>query len=190
MLDAEELFRLGITEMQRGSTEKAIEYLKKSLEQEHNNAKAIYLLGALHAGLGMYDRAAEEMQQALDMEPNLTTARFQLGLLHFTSGNIAEASEVWSEFDKDGEKEPFFLFKRGILHLAKDNFAECISDLEQGIKINVANEALNNDMRKMITETREALKGATNSKQDIETEDKPNASKNITLAAYENQDSD
>ena len=196
MLDAEELLHLALKEMQEGSTEKAIAYLKTCLQQNPNNANAQYLIGALHAELGMYERAAQEMELALTLDPELHTGRFQLGLLHITSGNIEKAKEIWFDLVKLGKEHPLYLFKEGMLDLADNEFEACIEKLKKGIASNAENDALNNDMLNMIARAEEALKqtgGATTAEQvqQDETKSTTQAQSKVSLTAYESEnDSD
>ncbi|MFT6102061.1 MAG: tetratricopeptide (TPR) repeat protein [Granulosicoccus sp.] len=193
MLDSDELFHLGLKEMQNGSSEKAIETLKKCLQQDPKNAKALYLLGALHAEIGMYDRSMVEMKEAIELDNSLTIARFQLGLLHFTSNNTEEAKEIWQGLDELGESEPLFLFKRGLLLSTEGDMKLCIADLEQGISLNTNNDALNNDMRTMIAAAEKELN--TPAATDIEPAADAKAPKQLkptssTLSAYSQNDND
>jgi len=188
MLDSGERFHLAIQEMQHGSPEKAIEHLKSCLEEEPENAKALYLLGALHAQIGMYERSIEEMAQAIEIDGTLSIARFQLGLLHFTSGNNSEAENAWGGLDSLGDTNPLYLFKRGLLHTLEEEYKSCIDDLEKGIALNTDNEALSNDMRKMIIAARKALNEAK--ADSLPTDgDSIHAKKTSSLSAY-TQDND
>jgi tetratricopeptide (TPR) repeat protein len=158
LLDAEELLHLAIEASNKDDNEKSISLLKQALDIDPKNAKVQYMLGAMHAQIGIYDRAIEDMQKAVELDPKLDTAHFQLGLLYITSGNVPAAEQAWSALDSRGEQNPLFLFKRGILNLAQDKFEECINDLQQGIKINVANKPLNKDMQMLIAQAQDALK--------------------------------
>lgn len=187
MLDSGERFHLAIQEMQHGSAEKAIEHLKSCLLDEPENAKALYLLGALHAQIGMYDRSIEEMSQAVLLDNSLHIAKFQLGLLHFTAGNNKEAEIAWQGLDELGQENYLFLFKRGLLASTQNDFRACIEDLGRGIALNTDNEALNNDMRQMISASETALRD--------ERIDTPSSDENITtpkqapsLSAYKQDD--
>ncbi len=184
-LDSEELMHLA---MHATSHEQAIDYLKRILEISQENGKAYYLLAAIHAQIGMYDRATLEMTKAVELEPDLPTAHFQLGLLHITSGRVTEAERAWSPLDKLGESDPLFLFKRGMLHLINDEFDACIADLNHGIELNQLNDALNNDMQKIIVQaeqarTQQSVPPSTNAGQTSS-----ETGQHILLSAYQNSD--
>ncbi len=184
-LNPEELMHLALHATQHETPDKAIDYLKRLLQIEPENGKAIYLLGALHAEIGMYEQAVEEMGRALEVEPNLPTARFQLGLLHLTSGNIAEAESVWAGLDVLGTEDPLFLFKTGMLHLVKDEFEECVSSLQAGIERNTLNEDLNNDMRRVIEDAQKAIaQTPVEAAEDTDSE----TGKHMLLSLYDSPD--
>jgi Flp pilus assembly protein TadD len=184
-LDSEELMHLA---MVAENHEQAIAYLKRVLELSQDNGKAYYLLGAIHAEIGMYDRAIEEMTRAVDLEPDLPTAHFQLGLLYITSGRVEEAENAWRPIDDLGESNPLFLFKRGILHLANDEFDACIADLNLGISQNNLNEALNDDMYKIITKAEQAQSSSLSSSKLNGEQPRSDGGHHILLSAYQKDD--
>jgi Flp pilus assembly protein TadD len=97
------------------------------------------------------------MAKAVELDPSLVTAHFQLGLLYITSGRVAEAEAAWRPLDKLGTDHFLHLFKSGMLHLVRDQFKESADCLERGIKANNFNEALNNDMRRVLRDVQERL---------------------------------
>jgi Flp pilus assembly protein TadD len=156
-LDAEELLHLALKASNEHGHEQSITYLKRALELKPDEGRLHYMLAAEHAQMGLYDRAAQEMAKAVELDPSLTTAHFQLGLLHVTSGRVEEAEAAWRPLDKLGENHFLHLFKTGMLHLVRDEFSESARCLERGIKANNFNEALNNDMRKVLRDVQERL---------------------------------
>src|SRR6185369_12313593 len=154
-LDAEELLHLALKASGENGHEQSITYLKRALEP--NEGRLNYMLAAEHAQMGLYDRAAEEMARAVELDPSLVTAHFQLGLLHVTSGRVDEAEAAWRPLDKLGENHFLHLFKTGMLHLVRDEFKDSARCLERGIQANTFNEALNNDMRKVLHDVQERL---------------------------------
>lgn len=184
-LDVDELMHLALHATNHDQPGQAVEYLKRVVELDPDHGKAYYLLGALHAEIGLYDRAVEEMSRAVELEPDLPTAHFQLGLLHATSGRVAEAETAWRPLDALGENDPLFLFKRGMLHLLNDRFAECIEDLTRGISLNTMNEALNNDMQRIVAEAEKA-RGGPGGPQEEPPQD--SGGHHVLLSAYQRSD--
>jgi tetratricopeptide (TPR) repeat protein len=154
-LDAEELLQLALRATAANSHEESITYLKRAMALKPDEGRLHYMLAAEHAQMGLYDRAAEEMAKAVELDPSLVTAHFQLGLLHITSGRVEKAEAAWQPLDKLGKDHFLHLFKTGMLHLVRDEFKESASCLERGIEANNFNEALNNDMRRILRDMQE-----------------------------------
>lgn len=154
-LDAEELLQLALRATDENRHEDAIAYLRRALALKPDDGKLHYMLAAEHAQIGLYDRAAQEMAKAVELDPSLVTAHFQLGLLYITSGRVADAEAAWRALDKLGKDHFLHLFKTGMLHLARDEFTQSADCLERGIKANNFNEALNNDMRRVLGDVQE-----------------------------------
>jgi Flp pilus assembly protein TadD len=189
-LDDQELLHLALRASNENRHEEAINYLKQALELAPNNAKVHYMLGAEHAEIGLYDRATQEMSRAVELDPALITAQFQLGLLHFTSGRVDEAEKAWSPLNKLGENNPFYHFKKGMLSLTRDEFEDCTQALEKGISLNRANEALNNDMRRVLASfVARSQPPQTNTKHDA-TQVAAAPATHVLLSAYRQNRSD
>lgn len=189
-LDTDELMHLALRASEQNQTEQAITYLKRAIHQDPDHGQAHYLLGALHAEIGLYDRAIAEMSQAVSLDPSVPTAHFQLGLLYITAGQVAEAETAWAALDELGEQDPLYLFKCGLLHLAYDRFEECIADLENGIQHNASNEALNNDMRRILDQAKTTLEQAPPADSGSEESDDENTGQNVLLSAYQRNEYD
>lgn len=157
-LDAEELLHLAMNASAAGKHEDAITSLKRALTLAPKEGRIHYMLAAEHAQIGLYDRAAEEMAEAVQLDPSLDTAHFQLGLLYITSGRVEQAARAWKPLDRLGVEHPLHLFKTGLLHLARDEFTECVQLLEKGIAQNKTNQALNNDMQRILQDVEKHLR--------------------------------
>jgi tetratricopeptide (TPR) repeat protein len=181
-LDAEELLHLALKASGENGHEESITYLKRALELKPNEGRLHYMLAAEHAQMGLYDRAAQEMTKAVELDPSLVTAHFQLGLLHVTSGRVEEAEAAWRPLDKLGEGHFLRLFKSGMLHLVRDEFKESAECLEKGIQANTFNEALNNDMRKVLRDVQERLGKQPDTASDSTVRPLPTAGR--VLSAY------
>lgn len=149
-LDSQELKYLALQSSRDQRSDQAISYLKMAIQQEPEDSELYYLLGAEHAQLGMYDRAAEEMERALAFNPGLRTARLQLGLLYLTQAQVVASTDTLGPLTVLPENDCFRHFALGLLHLTNDRFPECRIALGRGISLNILNEPLNADMRKII----------------------------------------
>jgi tetratricopeptide (TPR) repeat protein len=151
-LDSDELLHLAIRASEADKHEESISYLKRALDIAPKNGKIHYLLGAEHAQIGLYERAIEEMRRAVDLDPTLYTAHFQLGLLYVTSGLPEQAKSAWKSLDNLGSNDPLYHFKSGLVHLISDEFPQAIENLKKGLATNKGNEALNRDMRRILSD--------------------------------------
>lgn len=149
-LDPQELKYLALQSSRAQRPDQALNYLKLAIRQAPEDGELHYLLGAEHAQLGMYDRAAEEMAHALTLAPGMHTARLQLGLLYLTQAQVAASTETLAPLTVLPENDCFRYFAIGLLDLAHDRFPECRVALGRGIALNILNEPLNADMRKII----------------------------------------
>lgn len=183
--DTEELLHLAIHATQNNETEKAIDYLKRSVDIEAENAKVLFMLGSLHAEIGMYERAIKEMQQAVELEPDLYIAHFQLGLLQLAPGNTDDAKTSWMALDNLDEQHYLRLFRDGLLFLIQDKFDEATQFIQRGISVNQENLPLNNNMLNFIIEIEKAkAKAQTDSLQPQDIKHDENEGQRI-LSAYQ-----
>jgi tetratricopeptide (TPR) repeat protein len=159
-LDESELLHLVLHAMDEGRHDESMRLLKRTLNAFPGSAQAHYLLGAEHAQIGMYDRAVTEMAEAVRLDPTLAAAHFQLGLLHITAGRVREAQAAWLPLDRLPTDDPLRLFKSGMLHLVHDELALSAQELRAGIEGNKLNEALNNDMRRLLADIEQRQAGA------------------------------
>ena len=188
-LDTDELLHLAINASQSGEAEKAINYLKRSLDIKPDDGKSMYMLGSLHAELGMYDRAIDEIHKAIELEPEIFTAHYQLGLLYITSGKVDEAIQAWKALDNLDKDHYLRLFSDGMQNLVADNFEESIRLLQKGIMNNQENMPLNNDMIKMIKtieETTAQMAVMSGKENQSESDAKKESDANRILSAYNN----
>ncbi|TCS37735.1 tetratricopeptide repeat protein [Paucimonas lemoignei] len=183
-LDADELLHLAIQASQSDRHDQAITYLKRAMAKAPENADIYYFLGAEHAQIGLYERAMEEMAQALELNPALHTARFQLGLLYLTSGRVEPSLQTLQPLEELGEQSYFYWFALGLGHLIRDEFADCKRTLEQGIGLNQANPALNNDMQRIL----DAMKDKIDAPTDAPVEEAEAGGGNLWLSAYQKDD--
>ena len=116
------------------------------------DARLHFLRGSLLAAQGAIGEAQEAMARAAELAPGFALGRFQRGLLLLTSGDGAQAQQVLAPLAALDETDPLRWFAAGLRHLIEDSFDAAIEALEEGIRRNTDNAALNDDMR-MLVET-------------------------------------
>ncbi len=151
-LDVEELTHLAVRLAAQERFDQAILYLKAALSQEPDNARANYFLGVQYAEIGMYERAIQRMLLAAQADSTLVLAPFQAGMLLMTLGRPDDAIAAWQALHGLDQEHPVHLFALGLEAMLRDDFATCKQYLLRGMAQNTGNEALNNDMRKVLNE--------------------------------------
>jgi tetratricopeptide (TPR) repeat protein len=193
-LDDAELLHLALYAMRNDHHDEAMSLLKRAIEVSPDSASAHYLLGAEHAQVGLYDRAVVEIAESVRLNPNIPAAHFQLGLLHLTAGRVREAEDSWRPLDRLAADDPLRLFKSALLHLVSEERELCIEELQAGIARNTLNEALNDDMRRLLADlqTRQRAAGTgqgADSNNSPSPTQVPAPSKRMLLSTYDqNQD--
>ena len=180
-LDAEELFHCALQASNLKNHDKAIEFLKRSIELEDHAAKRLFL-AAEHAEIKLYDRAIEGMKSAITLAPALWIAHFQLGQLYLVTQQITEAKNIWQELAKQSEAPKYFqLFAQGLLALADDNLEEGTELLRLGISENKENPALNGDIEQIIES---ALNPSIKTEESITEQGNDDAVNKMLLSQY------
>ena len=102
------------------------------------------------AGEGDLLNAHRFLSRAVELAPDFHIARFQLGFFQLTSGESNSALKTWAPLDALPDDHYLKLFSAGLRNLTRDEFAECVELLYFGIKNNIENLPLNNDMKLII----------------------------------------
>lgn len=148
-----ELLALALEASRRDDAGHALAYLKEATARDDASPQALFMLGSEYAQLGMMDDAKASMTRAVKVGSDFPIARFQLGMLHVTSGDVEAAKAAWASLESLPDDHPhayLAAFHRGMLHLVADEFDAAVAALLAGIEENRDNEALNNDMRRVI----------------------------------------
>jgi tetratricopeptide (TPR) repeat protein len=153
MLDSEEYFHLALHATQQGLHHSAMEYLYKCLEQEPENANAIFLLAAEHAELGLYKRAIEGMKKSIELDDQLDMAYYQLALLHLQQGNEAESYPLWQHMSLQSPDPSIREFAQGMLifESAPEN---ALIHFDKALAMPQQNDFLQKSMSKIIDNLR------------------------------------
>jgi tetratricopeptide (TPR) repeat protein len=124
--------------------------LEKAVGAAPESAALRHLLGAHYAQVGRYEEAERELYRAISLDPRADVARMQLGLLYLTKGDPHRAISTWWPLEALDDANALKSFKRGLEALIRDDFAGCTRWLNQGIAQNMANPALNENMRQVL----------------------------------------
>lgn len=87
---------LGLTYMQLGRHEKAVEHCLAALKNEPSFA-AYNTIGLIYAGQSKYDESVAAFDKALKLSPGAYRAWYQLGLVHASHGDFDKAAEAYKK---------------------------------------------------------------------------------------------
>jgi tetratricopeptide (TPR) repeat protein len=152
-LSQAELLALALEASRLDDSGHALAYLKEASNRDDASPRALFMLGSEYAQLGLMDDAKASMARAAQADPEFAIAHFQLGMLHVTSGQVDAAKAAWAPLAMLGTDHPqayLANFHKGMLYLVADQFDDAIAALNAGLAQNQENEALNNDMRRVI----------------------------------------
>ena len=118
-----------------------------------------FLLGAEFATIGEMAQAEAAFANAARLAPGFPMARYQLGLLQFSSGRAAMALLTWEPLLLLPGTDPLPHFVNGFAALAQDAFDEALGHFQQGLALNVDNDALSQDIEKVMAGIRSLAPG-------------------------------
>ncbi len=119
--------------LDRGETDKALDYCREALKIDPDYAEAYYVIGMANMINGNHDIARDSFEKALDLDPQLTMAHAYLGSLYYSLGEYQESIK---QFDMILEKaKSFALFNnhRGLAHLLRGNLDKAKQDFDNAI---------------------------------------------------------
>ena len=178
MLDAEEHLHLAIRASQDGDIKLSLEELHLCLEKDKTNATALFLMGAKHAELGLFDRAKEEMEKAISLDPSIEIAHLQLGLLYAQGGDNDKALSYWNHLIEHATESYYKCFSIGLIDLTKGHTESAMEKLQEGMKDNTVNPALNDMIENII-------KSLDNTSAEDTDSESPQES-SVYMGAYQN----
>jgi Flp pilus assembly protein TadD len=147
-LDA--LIQQGLAASQAGRVDDALDLFRRASEEVPSSGLPHFLIGAELAQLGRMDEAEAAYANAVLLAPDLLMARYQLGLIQFTSGRAALALVTWGPLFELPAENVLQRVVHGFAALAQDDFDAATVCLREGIALNHANPALNNDLQMML----------------------------------------
>ena len=170
MLDAEEYFHLALDATKQGLHHPAMEYLHKCLEQEPDNANAIFLLAAEHAELGLYKRAIEGMKKSIELDDQLDMAYYQLALLYLQQGEEAEAYSLWQHLSLQSPDPSIREFSQGML-IFESTPADALQHFDKALALPQQNNFLQKSMTGIVDNLRKTMEDTSVTKASPRQED-------------------
>lgn len=120
------------------------------------DARLHFMRGSVLAGQQQHVLAHEAMSKAIELAPDFHIARYQLGFFELTSGEADQALSTLAPLLRLPTDNYLRNFVEGLTHLIRDEFEDAIRCMQDGMTKNLENEPMNNDIRLLITECKNA----------------------------------
>ena len=127
---------LGLTFLEKGQAEEALEQFQKALEINPNYAEAHTNLGLAFFQKGQAEEALEQFQKALEINPNNAEAHTNLGNALFRSGQVSEAI---AQLQRTVQIYPDYAvghYNLGVAFFQEGKFDDAIAQFEKAVEIN------------------------------------------------------
>jgi tetratricopeptide (TPR) repeat protein len=104
------LYQLGVTLIERGEYEEAVQYLTEALRMRRTSADTHYMLAYAYRELGSDTNHRRYLENALQFDPRMPEAHYDLGIVLLAEGDIAGAAEHFREsatYAPESRREPW-----------------------------------------------------------------------------------
>jgi tetratricopeptide (TPR) repeat protein len=158
-----EMINSGVTELQAGRYDEAIEIFKNAAALAPASAVPHFLIGSALASKGDYANAEAGFLSAVLLAPRFSIARYQLGLLQYSTDRAALALVIWQPLlevaNPTPEEQALSLFVQGYAALSQSDFGSALACFKEGVRINTGNPALSGDVQNIIARVEQFLAG-------------------------------
>ncbi len=97
--------KMAMTYVSSSTPMQGIQMLREVIEEDENNALAIYNLGLLSMQSQQYDKAIDRFEKLVQLEPENLQAQFLLGVSYFEAGQKKKAKKQFLQV-KDMDEDP------------------------------------------------------------------------------------
>ncbi len=141
---------LGLAVLAKGQAEKAVEYYKKAVRINPNNAEAYYNLGNAYLSQGRLAMAAGEYSKAIRAKPNYAKAYGNLAVALAQMGWLDKAIENFRRVAELEPNSPDAYFNLAGALADKGLLGEAIDNLRKTIELAPMDSAARNDLAKLL----------------------------------------
>ncbi|KXH87358.1 lipopolysaccharide assembly protein LapB [Sporosarcina sp. HYO08] len=115
----------GITALQEGNYEKAVEAFVKAVEEDPENAVGYINLGNIFASLGDSEKAEPFFQKAITLDEQSGTAFYGLANLYYNQERYGEAAKLYERAIRQGvnEADAYFMLGKSLERADNDKLA-------------------------------------------------------------------
>ncbi|MBE1554623.1 tetratricopeptide repeat protein [Sporosarcina limicola] len=116
---------IGITALQEGSYEKAVEAFMKAVEQDPKNAIGYINLGNVFASLSDAEKAEPFFQKAITLDKEAGTAYYGLANLYYNKERYEEAAKLYETAIRQGveEADAYFMLGKSLERTGNEKLA-------------------------------------------------------------------
>jgi tetratricopeptide (TPR) repeat protein len=154
----ENYFALGEIYYEAGVLDKALQYLKKSVQLNIKNGSAHYLVGQIAYRSNTYPEAKNSFIEALKCDQSNYKAHYFLGLVLRHLGDYEWAIKEFEIAQKSEEIKTKCFLAKGTCHLEKEQYPKAISEFEKGLKSTVRGSDTELNMRYFLAEAHEKVR--------------------------------
>ncbi|AOJ64587.1 hypothetical protein WJ32_18585 (plasmid) [Burkholderia ubonensis] len=123
------------------------ELVHNAVQELPTHAGLRFLYGSLLMDAGNNEQAIENLRHAYALDPANPLIGIQLGLSYFDAGKIQEALQIWQAADQESASTDVRAYLSGLVALAKGDIQDAKLQIESGLSIGSANQALAVNMR-------------------------------------------
>lgn len=193
---------MGLGASKANDHERAIDMYVKASAEEPSSGIPHFMMASEFATMGEIEKAEAAFANSILLAPGFSIARYQLGLLQFSSGRAALALVTWQPLLNPSSTEPqaraLAYFVQGYAALAQDDFVSALSHFQTGLTYDTGNQALSNDVLKVVERVQALGAGAkagktidemaeANSVSNPEPVPDNSEDSHVLLSAYQNQ---
>jgi len=137
-------FGRGLTYMEQGDDQKALEAFKKVLELVPHHAGAYYNMGFIATRLGRYEESLSYIRKGMEIEPNYDNVRYHLSLdsaisdfgpYYVPRSQALAPDAVDAAFSPNRTLNPDELLAGAEEHLARNQTAEALKNIDEALRI-------------------------------------------------------
>jgi len=126
---------LGNIHSAKGDSDKAIDFYKKAIALEPDNADPWFGLGICHKNKKEYDKAIEYYGKAINIKPSFFSAYVNLGNIYKLKNELDKAVKYYKEAIMFNQNDPDIYNSLGLVYFDRYEIEEAVYCFEKAIKI-------------------------------------------------------
>jgi serine/threonine protein kinase len=128
-------FNQGMSHLENGEYEFAINCFDETISYDFNNTKAYFSSGVAYQAMNKLDDAVKRFDMAIEIDPKYSEAYHHRGNIHFSQEKYDLAINDYTEAIKANLADVNSYFKRGTTYLTKTEFDKAISDFTEVVAL-------------------------------------------------------